>query len=140
MRPRRLLATAALVVTVGGCAGWPLPRAGQPMLNRADRLAHEGAWEAAVAAYGEFLDHNPRAEEATRAAASRDALRALLTARAELSKAREDLGKSREELTRLREEVARREGELGRARLDAERLRMDLEKLKQVDLKLERRK
>jgi hypothetical protein len=137
---RGVIAGGVLVVTVGGCASWPLARAGQPMLERADRLAHEGAWEDAAAAYGEYLDHHPQAEEAPRAAASRDALRALITARAELSKAREELGRSREELARLREEIARRDGELGRVRQETERLKVDLEKLKQVDLKLERRK
>ena len=84
---RRVIAGGALVVAVGGCASWPLVRTAQPMLERADRLAHEGAWEEAVAAYGEYLEQHPRAEEAPRAAASRDALRALITARAELSKA-----------------------------------------------------
>ena len=130
---RRVIAGGALVVAVGGCASWPLVRTAQPMLENADRLAHEGAWEEAVVAYGEYLAQHPRAEEAPRAAASRDALRALITARAELSKARE-------ELARLREEITRRDGELGRVRQETDRLKRDLEKLKQVDLKLERRK
>jgi hypothetical protein len=108
MSVRGLIAVAALVAAVGGCAWMSHSRsAGVPMLDRA--------------------------EGAPRAAASRDTLRALLSARAELAKLRE-------ELTRLREDLARRDGELVRVRQEAERLKADLEKLKQVDLKLERRK
>ena len=134
MRARGLVAIAVLVAVLGGCAWLPQSRgAGAPMLDRADRLAREGSWEEAVTAYSDFLTLYPEAEGAPRAAASRDTLRALLSARVELAKLRE-------ELTRLREDLGRRDGELVRVRQEAERLKADLEKLKQVDLKLERRK
>jgi hypothetical protein len=97
------------------------------------RLAHEGPWEEAVTVYGAYLSRHPTGEGAPRAAASRDALRALLTARAEATKLHEDLA-------RLREALARRDTELVRVRQESDRLKADLEHLKQVDLKLERRK
>ena len=133
MTAATLTVTAAtLIVTAGGCATWPQVRS-NPMLDRADRLAQEGAWEEAVTAYGEYLTHHPTGAAAPRAAANRDTLRALLTARAELARLRE-------ELARLRDDVSRRDSELVRVRQEADRLKADLEKLKQVDLKLERRK
>jgi succinate dehydrogenase/fumarate reductase flavoprotein subunit len=128
----RVIVAAALLVAAGGCVRWSSPAARVATLERADRLAHEGAWEEAAAAYGEYLVRHPRGDSAARAAASRDSLRALLSARAEA-------GKLREELARLREELARRDGDLVRVRQEADRLKADLEKLKQVDLKLERR-
>jgi len=131
-RGRRLVATATLLVSMTGCAVWVPPR-GVALLDRADRLAREGAWDDAVTAYGEYLRHHPAAQGAPRAAASRDALRALLTARAEATRLRE-------ELWRLQEELAQRDGDLVRVRQESDRLKTDLEKLKQVDLKLERRK
>ena len=131
-RTRRVVAMAAVLVAVTGCAIWTPPR-GVALLDRADRLAREGAWEEAVTAYGEYLRHYPAGEGASRAAANRDALRALLTARAEAARLRE-------ELARLREELARRDTDLVRVRQESDRLKADLEKLKQVDLKLERRK
>jgi hypothetical protein len=67
------------------------------------------------------------------AAASRDALWALLTARAEAAKLREDLA-------RLREALARRDSELVRVRQESDRRKADLEHLEQVDLKLARRR
>jgi hypothetical protein len=112
---------------------WSPPPRKVVMLERADRLAHEGSWEEAVTAYGEYLTSHPTGEAAPRAAASRDTLRALLAARAEAAKLRD-------ELARVREELARRDGDLVRVRQEADRLKADLEKLKQVDLKLERRK
>jgi hypothetical protein len=135
MTARRLLAVAAVLLAAVGCAGWPVHnrQPGAAMLERADRLAREGAWEDAVGAYGEFLAQYPDAEAAPRAAASRDTLRALLSARVELARLREELG-------RMREDLARRDGELVRVRQEADRLKADLERLKQVDLKLERRK
>lgn len=128
----RLVATTTLLVALAGCTIWSSPR-GIALLDRADRLARDGSWEEAVTAYGEYLRHHPREEGAPRAAANRDALRALLTARAEAVRLRE-------ELARLREELARRDSDLGRVRQESDRLKADLEKLKQVDLKLERRK
>jgi hypothetical protein len=124
---------AVSLVAVAGCASSSPPPRSVATLERADRLAREGAWEEAAAAYGNYLAYRPAGEGAARAAAGRDSLRALLSALAEAAKLRE-------ELTRLREELARRDGDLVRVRQEADRLKADLEKLKQVDLKLERRK
>ena len=130
---RGLVALALLALAAGGCAGWPPGRGGQPLLDRADRLAREGAWEEAAAAYGEFLARHPHADAAPRAAASRDTLTTLLAARAELTRLRE-------ETTRLRDDLARRDSDLVRVRQEADRLKTDLERLKEIDLKLERRR
>jgi succinate dehydrogenase/fumarate reductase flavoprotein subunit len=126
------VAVAVLALAAGGCAGWPLAR-GNAVLDRADRLAREGAWEAAAGAYGEYLARHPTGEAAPRAAASRDTLTALLAARAEL-------GRLREEIARLRDDLSRRDSDLVRVRQEADRLRADLERLKQIDLKRERRR
>ena len=127
------LATLVLVATLtGGCATGPFAR-GQAVLDRADRLAREGAWQEAATAYDEYLTRHPHTASAPRAAASRDTLVALLAARAELARLREELG-------RLREDLARRDSDLVRVRQEADRLRTDLERLKQIDLKLERRR
>ena len=128
----RLVATATLLVALAGCTAWHSPRGGA-LLDRADRLAREGSWEEAVGVYGEYLRHHPRGEGAPRAVANRDALRALLTARAEAARLRH-------ELAQLRDELAQRDSDLVRARRESDRLKADLEQLKQVDLKLERRK
>lgn len=139
---RRALGVAALLVAVGGCGWVPLKRMGPgaAALEHADELACSGAWEDAVDAYGRYLAHHPTAEDAPRAAASRDTLRALLTARAETARLREETTRLREEMARLRDELIRRDTDLIRVRQEAERLKTDLEKLKQIDLKLERRK
>jgi succinate dehydrogenase/fumarate reductase flavoprotein subunit len=129
---RGLAAVSLLVVAAGGCAGWPLAR-GHDVLERADRLAREGAWEDAAGAYGEYLARFPEAAAAPRAAASRDTLTALLAARAELARLRE-------EIARLRDDLTRRDSDLVRVRQEADKLRADLERLKQIDLKLERRR
>jgi HAMP domain-containing protein len=128
----RILAGLLLLVAIGGCAWLPVTR-GASALDRADRLAREGALEDAVMAYGEYLADYPHGEGALRAAASRDTLRALLGARSELGRLRDELG-------RLRDDLARRDSELVRVRQEADRLKTDLERLKQIDLKLERRK
>lgn len=134
MSARRAVVGVALVALVaGGCASWTFWRPGQPLLDRADRLAREGAWEEAAAAYGEFLTRHPHADAAPRAAASRDTLTTLLAARAELARLRE-------ETTRLRDDLARRDNDLVRVRQEADRLKTDLERLKQIDLRLERRR
>ena len=127
--PRRL-AASLLIVAVGGCA-WPTRSAST--LDRADRLAREGALDDAVMAYGDYLAEHPNGDGAVRAAASRDTLRALLGARSEL-------GRLKDELARLREDLVRRDTELVRVRQEADRLKSDLERLKLIDLKLERRK
>ncbi len=131
-RLRRVLVASLLVAVAGGCALSPQTR-GAAALDRADRLAREGALEDAVTAYGEYLTQHPEAAAAPRATASRETLRALLIARAELARLRDELG-------RLREDLARRDSDFIRVRQEAERLKTDLERLKQIDLKLERRK
>ena len=139
---RRLLGVALLVAAAGGCAWMPVKRVGPGAagLERADVLAREGAWESAVSAYGEYLAQHPGAADAPRAAASRDTLRALLSARVEAARLREETTRLREEMARLREELLRRDTDLVRVRQEAERLKTDLERLKQFDLKLERRR
>jgi hypothetical protein len=131
-RLRRVLVASLLAAAAGGCALGPQTR-GASALDRADRLAREGALEDAVTAYGEYLTQHPEAAAAPRATASRETLRALLIARAELARLRD-------ELARLREDLARRDSDFIRVRQEAERLKTDLERLKQIDLKLERRK
>jgi chromosome segregation ATPase len=128
----RTLVAVLLAVAAAGCALYPQTR-GATALGRADRLAREGALEDAVTAYGEYLTQHPETEAAPRATASRETLRALLGARAEMTRLRD-------ELARLREDLARRDSDLIRVRQEAERLKTDLERLKQIDLKLERRR
>jgi predicted nuclease with TOPRIM domain len=139
---RRVVGAAVLVVVVGGCGWLPLKRVmpGGAALAHADDLARAGAWEEAVSAYGQYLRRYPDAEDAPRAEASRDTLRALLTARAEGARLREETERLREEMAHLRDELVRRDADLVRLRHEAERLRADLEKLKQIDFRLERRK
>jgi hypothetical protein len=137
-----VVGAAVLVVVVGGCGWLPLKRVmpSGAALAHADDLARAGAWEEAVSAYGQYLARYPDAGDARRAEASRDTLRALLTARAEGARLREETERLREEMARLRDELVRRDADLVRLRHEAERLRADLEKLKQIDFKLERRK
>jgi hypothetical protein len=120
---RRALAVVLLAASLAGCASLPFMR-GTTMLANADRLAREGDWPGAVAAYDEYLASYPKAWAAPRALESRDTLAAMLAARAEV--------------TRLRQEVARLRDELARREVDLARLRSDLERLKQIDLRLER--
>jgi hypothetical protein len=127
---RRALPALLLAAAVAGCAGWPFG-VGPVRLAEADRLAREGDWRAAVAAYDDYLARYPDAWEAPRALESRDTLAAMLTARAELARLRQ-------EVVRLRDELARREQDLTRVRQEADRLRSDLERLKQIDMQLER--
>jgi hypothetical protein len=131
-RLRRVLVASLVAAVAAGCSLCPQPR-GVTALDRADRLAREGALEDAATAYGEYLTQHPGAAAAPRATASRETLRALLITRAELASLRE-------ELTRLREDLVRRDSDFIRVRQEAERLKTDLERLKQIDLKLERRK
>jgi len=120
---RRALAAVLLTVSLAGCASLPFTR-GATLLANADRLAREGDWPGAVAAYDQYLASYPNAWAAPRALESRDTLAAMLAARAEV--------------TRLRQEVARLRDELARREVDLARLRSDLERLKQIDLRLER--
>lgn len=127
---RRELAGIILVVAVSGCAAWPFSP-GAARLAEADRLARDGDWPAAVAAYNDYLARYPDAAAAPRALESRDSLATTLSARAEVARLRQ-------EVARLRDELARRESDLTRVRQEAEQLRSDLERLKQIDLRLER--
>lgn len=130
--PRSIAAVSVVLLAVGGCAWLPSAR-GDAALDRADRLAREGAWAEAAGAYGDYLERFPHAEAAPRAAASRDTLTALLAARVELARLRA-------EMARLRDDLARRDSDLVRVRQEVEKLRDDLERLKQIDMKLERRR
>jgi hypothetical protein len=95
---RRAVVGVALVgLVAGGCASWTFWRPGQPLLDRADRLAREGAWEEAAAAYGEFLTRHPHADAAPRAAASRD----------DLARRDNDLVRVRQEADRLKTDLER---------------------------------
>jgi hypothetical protein len=157
-----------LVVIIGAIAGCasssPLPLPLRPsamLLAQADRLVSEGQYAGALDTYGEILSNYPDAVEAGRARSGREALAALLAARAqvvrltaemktqgaELVRAREQVTARESDLTRTREQVAARESDLARARqeiarltAEADRLRADLETLKKIDIDLERRR
>ena len=76
---RRVLVASLLAVAVGGCALVHLAPPRQPLLDRADRLAREGALEDAATAYGEYpgaASRGRRGAAARRPAAT--TLRALL--------------------------------------------------------------
>jgi hypothetical protein len=137
---RRWFAALLVAAAVGGCALLPSIQPGSSLLERADRLSREGSFEAAVAAYSEYLAQYPGSEAAPRVRASRDTLRALLSAREELARSQAELVRLREDIARLRDDLARRDHDLVRVRQESERLKTDLERLKQIDLKLERRK
>jgi len=106
------MAVAALVILLaGGCASrapWPWWRSAE--LAKADRLAQQGDYAAAVAAYDTYLAKSGDGAEAGRARMSRDTLASILALQREIA--------------RLREDLAKREA--------------DLERLKQIDLRLER--
>lgn len=128
----RRLWVVALLTLLAGCASWPFDRLSTVMLAKADRLAEQGDYPGAVAAYDNFLAEHADSSKAARARLSRDRLASVLAAR-------EELARLHQELARLREELAKREGDLTRVRQEADRLRTDLERLKQMDLRLERR-
>ena len=131
----RIAPVVLLAMALAGCASWnvwPFARPSSAALARADRLAAEGDYSAAVAAYDEFLVKYADDPAAPRVRMSRDTIAAILANR-------EELARLRQELARLREDLAKREGDLARVRQEAERLRTDLERLKQIDLRLERR-
>jgi predicted nucleic acid-binding Zn-ribbon protein len=128
---RRVWAIALPLLLVA-CATGPFATR-SAMLARADRLAADGDYRSAMAAYDAYLARNADDPDAARARASRDAVASVLTTRDEITRLQQ-------ELARVREELARREGDLTRVRQEAERLRADLERLKQLDLQLEKRK
>lgn len=122
----------ALPMLLAACAVGPFATR-SAMLARADRLAAEGDYGSARAAYDAFLARHADDPAAARARVSRDAVASVLTTRDEITRLQN-------ELARVREELAKREGDLTRVRQEAERLRADLERLKQLDLQLEKRK
>ena len=130
-----LVVTPALLV---GCSTGP-PASGlfatrsAQMLARADKLAADGDYRSAIAAYDAYLADYADSSNAPRARATRDVSRDVLTTR-------EEMGRLQQELARMRDELAKREGDLARMRQEAERLRADLERLKQIDLQLEKRR
>jgi len=135
---RWVITTVLLAATLAGPGCAMVKGTSTAMLMRADHLAEQGDYSAAVVAYDEFLTRHADDASAPRALASRDHAAAIVTARAELERLRD-------EVLRLREEVARRDGDLTRMRheltvrqADLERLRANLERLKEIDLKLER--
>jgi len=125
----RRVGIGVLGVLLAGCAVGP----STTMLAKADRLAAEGDYRAAVVAYDAFLARYADDAKAPRARGSRDAVTSVLTTR-------DEIARLQHELARMREELAKREGDLARVRQEAERLRADLERLKQIDLQLEKRK
>ena len=154
-----------LVVIIGAVAGCasaaPPTRPSATLLVQADRMVTAGHYADAFEAYGEILAKYPDAGEAGRARGSRDAIAALLAARAqvarltadmraqeaELARTRERAAARESDLARTREQAAARDGDLARARqeiarltADADRLRADLETLKKIDIDLERRR
>jgi chromosome segregation ATPase len=129
----RRVGIGVLGVLLAGCAVGPFAGPSTTMLAKADRLAAEGDYRAAVVAYDAFLAQYADDAKAPRARGSRDAVTSVLTTR-------DEIARLQQELARMREELAKREGDLARVRQEAERLRADLERLKQIDLQLEKRK
>ena len=125
----RIVPAVLLTLALAGCASWNVWPFSRPSaaghVRGADRLAVEGDYPAAVAAYDEFLVKYADDPAAPRVRMSRDTLAKILANREELARLRQDLA-------RLREDLAKREGDLAR-------VRQDLERLKQIDLRLERR-
>ena len=108
------------------------PSAPPAPLARADRLVEQGSYEAAVAAYDEFLARHVDDGAVPRARMSRGAAAAVVAARAELAKLKQESAKLNQEIARLNEELVKREADLTK-------VREDLERLKQIDLLLEKR-
>ena len=130
----RVWVAVALPMLLVGCASGLFANpfsAPSTMLAKADRLAAEGDYRSAVAAYDAFLAQYSDDSQAVRA--RRDAVASVMTTR-------DEIARLNQELARVREELAKREGDLARVRQEAERLRADLERLKQIDLQLEKRK
>ncbi len=115
---RRAWLVLPLLLALQACASGPFARPSATMLAKADRLAEQGNYEAAVAAYDKFLAARAGDSAAGRARMSRETAAAVVSTRAEIA--------------RLRQELAKREADLAR-------VRDDLERLKQIDLRLEKR-
>ena len=130
---RRAWIVAAVPVVLAGCVSGPFAGPSTTMLTKADRLAADGDYRAAIVAYDAFLAQYADDSKAVRARVSRDAVASVLTTR-------DEIARLQQELARVRDELAKREGDLARVRQEAERLRADLERLKQIDLQLEKRK
>jgi len=125
---KRVTALALVLVLAGGCAtgpGWPLARPPAPLLAKADRLAEQGNYEAAVTVYDEFLAASGDDSTAPRARMSRETAAAVVATRVEITRLKQELAKLHEELTKREADLAK--------------VRDDLERLKQVDLLLEKR-
>jgi chromosome segregation ATPase len=102
----RSLALLLLPAAVTGCLS--LPVLGPVfLLARADTQTREGAWEAAVASYDEYLARYPDDSSAPRVLERRDTLAATLSARAELTRRRDEVARLRDELAGLRDQEAR---------------------------------
>jgi len=123
----------ALATLLAGCVAGPFAGPSATMLAKADRLAAEGDYRSAMAAYDAFLTQYSDDSRAPRVRMSRDAVSSVITTRDEITRLQL-------ELLRVREELSKREADLARVRQEAERLRADLERLKQIDLQLEKRK
>jgi chromosome segregation ATPase len=131
MRVAWLVVTSVLLAgcSTGPFATGPFATRSAQMLANADKLAADGEYRSAIAAYDAYLADYGGSSNAPRARASRDVLAT-----------REEMSRLQQELARMRDELAKREGDLARVRQEAERLRADLERLKQIDLQLEKRK
>lgn len=125
----RWLAVLLVLVTTAGCASVPLVGPAL-LLVRADHQAREGAWEAAVASYDEFLARFPDDSWAPRALRSRDTLAATLGARLELARRREEVSRLRNELARLQNEEIRLWEDWSRLRAEATEMRDEVLRLR----------
>jgi hypothetical protein len=138
---RQRLAAVLLSLLLTACAAEPLARPlARPFarpsttaLARADKLAEQGQYQQAVAAYDLFLAEHADHSLAPRALAHRDAIAGYLKARSELARVRQELIAREAEVAGLRDELAR-------VRQEGERLRADLERLKQIDLRPDKRR
>jgi SMC interacting uncharacterized protein involved in chromosome segregation len=136
--PPHWLAVLLVLVTTAGCAS--LPVVGPTLLLvRADHLAREGAWEAAVASYDEFLARFPEDSWAPRVLRSRDTLAATLGARVELTRRREEVDRLRSELARLqleRTEATEMRDEVIRLRDERSEMRDEVIRLRDQGMEL----
>ena len=134
---RQRLAAVLLSSLLTACAAEPLARPfarpSTTALARADKLAEQGQYQQAVAAYDQFLAEHADDAKAPRALAHRNAIAGYLTTRSELTRVRRELTAREAEVAGLRDELAR-------VRQEGERLRADLERLKQIDLRPDKRR